>query len=192
MIEAEGRYRIVGILDASGPGAGSVSGYPVLGTDDEMPALAAAGRHFLMTIGQIKSPAARVRAFGRLASLGAVLATVAAPTAFVSGRARLGRGTIVMHRAVVNAGAVVGENCIVNTGAIVEHDAEVGSHCHVSTAAVVNGGARIGEGTFLGSGSVVLNQASVGRDCVVGAGAVVVGDAVGPGTYAGVPARRRG
>jgi sugar O-acyltransferase (sialic acid O-acetyltransferase NeuD family) len=192
VIEAEGRYRILGIVDAVGKEAGEVDGYPILGTDEDLPSLAADGHQFLVTIGQLKSPAARLRVLARLAAFGASLARVTAPSALVSRRADIGRGTIVMHHALVNAGATVGENCIVNTKALVEHDASVGNHCHLSTASVVNGGARIGDRAFLGSGSVVLNQVKVGADCVVGAGSLVREDIEGPGVFAGSPLRKIG
>lgn len=192
VIEAEGRYRILGILDAMEKAGGVVGGYPILGTDDELPSLVAAGHHFLITIGQLKSPAARIRVLERLSSMGATLASVTAPTALISRNAGIGRGTIVMHHAVINAGAAVGENCIINTKALVEHDASVGRDCHLSTASVVNGGAGIGDRVFLGSGSVVLNQVKVGDDCVVGAGSLVLKDVEGPGVFAGRPLRKIG
>jgi sugar O-acyltransferase (sialic acid O-acetyltransferase NeuD family) len=190
VIEAEDRYRIVGIIDPGEASGSKVCGYQVLGGDDLLPGLAEAGHHFLITVGQIKSPAARLRLWRILASLGGNMASVLSPSARVSRRARVGAGSIVMHNAVINTGARIGENCIINTGALVEHEAEVGSHSHVSTGAVVNGGAAIGERTFLGSGCVVSNRARVGSDCIVGASALVLGEIAGPGTFAGIPARK--
>jgi sugar O-acyltransferase (sialic acid O-acetyltransferase NeuD family) len=192
VVESEGRYRIQGIVDAMERAGGEVGGYPILGTDDDLPSLVAAGHHFLITIGQLKSPGARIRIRERLAALGATLASVTAPSALVSRHAGIGRGTIVMHHAVLNAGAIVGENCIINTKALVEHDASVGRDSHLSTASVVNGGADIGERVFLGSGSIILNQVKVGTDCVVGAGTIVLKDLGGPGVFAGRPVRKIG
>lgn len=192
VIAAEGRWRIHGILEAPDRAGTSQDGVPVIGTDADMEALAAAGHRFLVTVGQVKSPKARLAVLERLAAAGARLATVRAPSAVVSPRAALGEGTIVMHQAVVNAGARVGRNAIVNTRALLEHDSEVGEACHVSTGAILNGGARLGDRSFLGSGAVVVNQVSVGPDCVIGAGSVVTRDLGAPGIYAGVPARKVG
>lgn len=189
VIEAEGAYRIAGFLDPD-PDAATVSGYPRLGDDSRIGPLSAAGNAFLVTVGQVKSPRARLKVLEILRAAGASLATVVAPSATVSRLATIGKGTVVMHQSLINAGAAVGGNCIINSRALIEHDASVGETCHVSTAAIVNGGARIGDRTFLGSGCVVAHGVSVGADCVVGAGAVVVRDLPGGGTYAGVPARR--
>jgi sugar O-acyltransferase (sialic acid O-acetyltransferase NeuD family) len=190
VIEAEGRYAIAGVVDAkAGDG---LDGYPWLGDDAELPRLVAAGNRFLVTVGQIRDPAARVRLHEVLRAAGAALATVIAPTAHVSRRARVGEGTIIMHQALVNAGAAVGSNCIVNTKALVEHDASVGDHCHVSTAAVLNGGASLGERGFLGSGSVVHQGVRIPPGCVIGAGTVLRRAPTAAGTWAGDPPVRVG
>lgn len=192
VIEAEGRYAISGIVDAKENAAAGLSGYPILGNDEELPALAAAGHEFLITLGQIKTASHRVRLWELLKRLRAVMAIVRSPEAYVSKGALIGAGTIIMHRAVLNAGAKVGENCIVNTLALIEHDAVVADHCHVSTGAVINGDCRIGPRTFIGSSSTVSNQVEVGAECVVGAGSLVAGDLAGPGVFAGSPVRRLG
>lgn len=189
-IESEGRFSIHGVLGRPEEAGSECSGYRFIGTDADIPALAAAGHRFLITVGQIESAEPRARLAAHLDSQGAELATVMASTARVSGRAKLGRGTVILHGAMVNAGAMLGDNCIVNTGAIVEHDAVIGSVCHVSTGALVNGGARIGDRCFLGSGCVVSNHVEIAADCVIGAGAVVTRSIDAPGTYAGSPARK--
>ena len=122
VIELQGLYRITGILDLSARVGQSVLGYPILGIDDDLPVLAQKYRHFLVTVGQIKSSVKRHELFERLKVLGVSLPTIVSPSALVSRHAELAAGTIVMHHAVVNAGARIGANCIINTGAIIEHD----------------------------------------------------------------------
>jgi sugar O-acyltransferase (sialic acid O-acetyltransferase NeuD family) len=130
----------------------------------------------IVGLGQIKDPEPRAEAFLRLTSLGFQLATVVAPSSYVSKSAAIGKGSIVMHGAVVNAHARIGENTIINSLALVEHDAVVGSHSHVSTRAVINGECRIGDNTFVGSGAIVKNGVSIGARCVVPMGALVFAD----------------
>jgi sugar O-acyltransferase (sialic acid O-acetyltransferase NeuD family) len=174
VIEATGAYTIKGIVDVAEKVGQSVLGYPIVAADDDLPALVGEGPLFLVTIGQVKTPDPRIRAFERLAALSAGLATVVSPLARVSRHATLGQGTVVMHHAVVNAGARVGANCILNTSCLVEHDAVVADHCHVSTAAVLNGGARIGRGSFLGSNAVTREGMDIGERCVIGCGVRVL------------------
>ncbi len=167
---------IAGLVGGPHEAGTHVLGYPVLGTDADVPALAREYRHALVAVGQIKTPEARVRLFGLLEQNGFSLPVIVSPRAYVSAHARLGAGTIVMHGAVVNAGAQVGRNCIINTQALVEHDAVVGDHCHVSTAAAINSGVSVGAKTFVGSNACVRQGIRIGERCVIGMGQRVLAD----------------
>lgn len=173
VIEAQGRFCIRGLLGSPAEKGGQRLGYPVLGSDEDLPALAQPGSHALVCVGQIKTPEPRMRLFARLRELGYTLPAIVAPTAWVSPHARIGAGSIVMHGAIVNAGAEVGENCIINTRALVEHGARVGDYCHVSTGALLNGDVEVGAGSFIGSGSQLKEGVRVGQRCIVGFGATV-------------------
>jgi sugar O-acyltransferase (sialic acid O-acetyltransferase NeuD family) len=170
VIEADGRFTVAGLV---GPGAEvgqRVLGYPVLGTDDDLPELVGRQPCALVAVGQIRTAEPRIRLFARLQELGCELPVIVSPRAIVSKHATLGAGTIVMHGAVVNAGAAVGRNCIINSQALVEHDAVIADHCHIATAAVINGGAHVGAGTFVGSNATVREQVRIGERCLIGMG----------------------
>lgn len=113
------------------------------------------------------------------------------PRAVVSGFAAVGEGTVVMAGAVINAGARVGSHCIVNTCAVVEHDCRLEDFVHISPNAALGGTVTVGAGTHIGIGAAVRNNISLCGDCVVGAGAVVVKNITEPGTYVGVPAKKK-
>lgn len=176
VIEAEGGYRIEGLLGLPEEKGGERLGYLVVGSDEDLPLLAWPGRNALVCVGQIKSPEGRIRIFARLLELGFCLPTIVSPTAWVSPHADLGAGSIVMHGAIVNAGAHVGDNCIINTRAVIEHGARIGDHCHISTGALVNGGVEVGEGSFVGSGSSLKEGVLLGQRCLVGMGVTVFSD----------------
>lgn len=176
VVETRPDFRIAGIVQPADAGEAPCFGYAILGDDNALPDLVARFRNALVSVGQIKSPAIRIRLFERLRALGAGLPSIASAAARVSPRAELGAGTIVMHGAVVNAAARVGENCIVNSLALIEHDAVVEAHTHVSTGVCVNGGATVGSGTFIGSGAVIGHGVTVGAGSIVGAGSVVLRD----------------
>jgi len=192
VIEQEGRFQIAGIVDKGGEAESSklkaqsqkntavaeteVLGYPIIGTDDDLPELRIKYSHALVTVGQIKSPDVRIRLYDRLLELGFELPAIISPMAHVSRHAKIGQGTIVMHHALVNAGAVVGENCTINTKALVEHDAVIEDHCHIATGAIVNGGVIVGNGTFVGSNAVSREGIRIGKRCVIGAGARALAD----------------
>lgn len=176
VIEAEGRFTVEGLIGTTAEVGKLILGYPVLGTDEQLPDLVARHRSALVAVGHIQTPEPRIRLFERLLSLGCGLPSIVSPLAWVSKHATLGAGTVVMHGAVVNAGASVGRNCIINSQALVEHDALIADHCHIATCAVINGGVRIGAGTFIGSNATVRNGVNVGERCLIGMGELLFAD----------------
>jgi len=176
VLELHGGFRIGGLIGLPIEVGTSVLGYPVLGTDGELPRLRREHAGALVTIGQIKTPEQRMRLYALAQSQGCTLPVIVSPRAHVSRHASLGAGTIVMHEAVVNAGAVVGRNCILNTLSLVEHDAVIEDHCHIATAAAVNSGVHVGAGSFIGSNSCVRQGVRIGERCVIGMGQRVLKD----------------
>jgi sugar O-acyltransferase (sialic acid O-acetyltransferase NeuD family) len=170
VIEQEGRFAIAGLVGTAAEVGSRVAGYEVLATDDDLPQLFGEHRHALVTVGQIKTPAPRIRLWEALLRGGWVLPTIISPRAYVSPHTAIGAGTIVLHGAVVNAAATIGRNAIVNSQALIEHDVVIGDHCHIATAAVLNGGVTVGTGCFIGSGSIVRQNIDIGDDCVIGMG----------------------
>jgi sugar O-acyltransferase (sialic acid O-acetyltransferase NeuD family) len=173
VIEQHGVYQVAGLIGMPDEMHDHHLGYAVIGTDADLPELAKTITSALITLGQIKTPAHRIRLYEQAEALGFQLPTIIAPSAFVSRHAAIGAGTIVMHGAVVNAGASVGGNCIINTRALLEHGATVADHCHISTGAIINGNTVIGSGSFVGSGSIIKEGVSLGKGCLVGMGLAV-------------------
>lgn len=179
VIEAEGQYQILGIVQHVSDGidgADGIFGYPVVGSDEDLPFLLRGTAQALVTVGQIRSPEIRIRLFELLKQSGVKLPRIVSPFAYCSNYAQINEGTIVMHGAVVNARVSIGANCIINSQALIEHDVIVADHCHVSTGARVNGGVTIGKGSFVGSGVILKEGIVVGENVVISAGQVVLHD----------------
>jgi sugar O-acyltransferase (sialic acid O-acetyltransferase NeuD family) len=176
VIEATGEYSIRGIIERGGAGTREVLGHPVIGSDDDLPALSSTAKYALVTVGQLPAPELRMGLVSRALNAGLELATVVSPRAQISRYASIGAGTIVMHGAAVGPGAHVGAHCIVNSLALIEHDSTIGDFCHISTGAIVNGGTQVEDGCFIGSGAVVFQGLRIGSGSVVGAGCVVRAD----------------
>ena len=165
-------YNILGILDKQEFVGTAVLGYPILGTDDEIPKYADKV-DFVVTSGQIKNTGIRRKIESIIEKAGGHFATVIAEDAYVSEHAVIGDGTVVLHKAVVNAGAEIGKNCIINTMVNIEHDVYIGDCCHISTGTMVNGGTKIGNDCFVGSGCTLYNGIKIADGSVVPAGIVV-------------------
>ncbi|RDH81545.1 MAG: acetyltransferase [endosymbiont of Galathealinum brachiosum] len=173
VIEQENLYEIVGILDKKELIGEKISGYQYIGTDDDIERLTKKGNEFLITVGQIKTVSIRKRINRILEVNNSSLANVVSPRAYVSRKAKIGRGTIIMHDALINAAVTIGDNCIINSKALIEHEVIIGDFCHISTCAAVNGGAKIGQGTFFGSNAVCKEGAEIGCDSFIKAGEVI-------------------
>lgn len=165
-------YTILGILDKPELVGTMVLDYEIIGTDDDIPRYVDKAE-FLITVGQIKSPAIRKKLALLVMRAGGKFATIIANDAYVSKFARIGEGTVIMHKVVVNADTCIGEHCIINTMANVEHEVQIGGFCHVSTGVMVNGNCVIGDNVFIGSGSILYNGISVMDNAIIPARSIV-------------------
>ena len=175
VIEASGVYQIEGVIQPK-KSFELISGYPIIGTDEDLPKIINDTKSALITVGQIKKSEIRIRLFNLLKELGANLPVIISPRAYCSKHAVVGEGSIIMHGAIVNAGARIGNNRIVNSQALVEHDVKIDDHCHISTGARVNGAVSIAKGSFVGSGSVIKEGIQVGENVIIGAGQIILQD----------------
>ena len=100
----------------------------------------------------------RIKIYNKLKKKGCKLPVIKSRNSYISKKAKIDDGTIVMHGVVINANVKIGKNCIINTKSLIEHDTTIGDHCHISTGAIINGNCKILSKTFLGSGSIMLNN----------------------------------
>lgn len=182
VIESNSGFSVAGIVERDAESAKALLSYPVLGTDNELDKLLKFNPAALITVGQIKSPANRIRIFTRLKNLGAEMPCVVSSKAYISRYAQLAAGTIIMHSAVVNASASIGENCIINSQALIEHGSIIEAHCHISTGVKLNGDVHIESGCFVGSGTVVREGVHIGANSIIQAGSIILHD-VTAGTH---------
>ncbi len=168
VIESEAKFRIAGIVGLNEEIGKKIDGYEVIATDLELKELAKNYRYAIVAIGQIHTSEKREAFFVNAKKAGFLMATVIAPTAYVSSRSEVKDGTIIMHNVIVNSGVLIGENCIINSAALIEHDSRIEDHCHISTGVLVNGNVSIKKGSFIGSGSVIKEGISIGRKSLIG------------------------
>lgn len=114
-------------------------------------------------------------------------ATLIAPSAWISPRAKIDEGCAVMARAIVNE-AAVGRMSVINTGAIIEHGCRIGENSFIGPGAILCGGVTVGHDTFIGAGAILKQGVTITSGTVIGMGAVVIAPITEPGTYAGNPA----
>ena len=173
VIELEGRFKIVGIVDKPELLGSIVLGYSVIGNDDDLTTLAKRYPYALITAGQIKSPSLRVKLYDLAIRAGFTLASIISPNAYVSRNANIGDGVVIMHNAVINAGASIDDNCIINSKALIEHDCQISKHCHISTNTTINGSVIVESGCFIGSGVLTKESVRIEKNSFIKAGSIV-------------------
>ncbi len=182
---------VFGLTDiAQNKNWGTMSGFNIIGNDDEILKYRDEGLFLVNGIGSIRVSPLRREAFERCKGQGYKFIQVIHPGSVVAEGVRLGEGVQIMAGAVIQPGTCIGDNSVINTLAAVDHDCEIGSHVHVSPGAVLSGGVKLGNGTHVGTGAVVIQGIQIGANCLIAAGAVVTKDIPDGAAVAGVPARQ--
>lgn len=141
--------------------AAEVDGVPVIGGTADLERLRSEYARMLVTIG---SNALREKLYERGAKIGYTFPNIIHPSAYVSPRARLGAGCILLNHVVVQNNAVCGDGCILNPGVELHHDSSVGNCCLIYTNSVIRSLARVGDRVRIGSTATVGTGAAVPDD----------------------------
>lgn len=175
VIESSGLFAIAGIVDKKEKVGESVLGYPIIGTDSDLPNLIKKFPNAVVTIGQIKTSGPRELVVQKLKELGATFPSIISSRAYISKHASLGEGTVVMHDTLINSNASIGSFVILNSKSLVEHDAIIEDFCHLSTGAIINGSSVLKSGSFVGSQAVIHDQVEVPTKSIIPAGTTFKG-----------------
>ncbi len=144
VIEATDAYEIVGIIESPESQTDCVLGYPVIGTDDDLPYWVQKIPACLITVGQLKSSAVRRRLFQQVLDLGGHFPSVVSPFAKVAASAKVGDGTVVMHHALVNPLLKSAPIVLSIPKRWLSMMSESARIVHIATGALLNDGVTVG------------------------------------------------
>lgn len=168
-------YAEIGIVDKKENLGMSVMGVPVVGCDDDLPALFRDGyRYAVVTIGSIGNPTLRIKLFNLLSEVGYEIPVIIDDSAKVSKHTIIEQGVFIGKQSIVNAGALIQKGAIINSGSIVEHDCQIGTFSHIAPGAVLGGEVVVGEHSHVGSNATVKQQIHIGSNSIIGMGSVVL------------------
>ena len=176
VIESSQEFKIKGIVIHPKEEIKEFMNYQIIGNDNNFINYSSKNDLGLICVGQLPSPAKRIKLFNLINKSNINLATVKSSSSLISNYSFIDYGTIIMHNATINSDAKIGMNCILNTNCLVEHDVRIGNHCHISTGVILNGGVTIGNQSFIGSGCVVKEGVTIGDNVLVSAGQIVMKD----------------
>jgi sugar O-acyltransferase (sialic acid O-acetyltransferase NeuD family) len=190
-VEKEGRYTIVGLIDAFRSVGEKTLGYSVLGVEIDLPKLIVEYdvKGMIIAIGD---NSVRAEVAAKVVDICPELPFVSAvhPTASIGKEATLGVGTVVMAGAVVNPCCRVGQFCIVNTNASLDHDSVMEDFSSLAPGVTIGGNCRIGSYSAVSIGAVLRNGITIGEHSVVGGGSIVLKDVDAFSVTYGIPAKK--
>jgi len=188
IIEAEGKYEVLGLLDDDENKHGSsVFGVPVLGGRKEVAKLK--DKEISKSIVAIGDNLKRAEVADFMKRNSFHLVRTIHPSATILRGVKIGEGTVLLPNAYVGADAMIGPGVILSVGAVVGHDCEIGSWVHLGVGAKLAGNVRVGDFSFIGMGAALLPGVEVGRRVIIGANAVVNDNIPDNVTAVGVPIR---
>lgn len=190
IVQKEGKYNIVGLVDSYRKAGEKTLGYEILGDETKLVdltstyclqgALVAIGDNYI-----------RSKLVSRIQELTPRLPFVCAvhPRATIAADASIGEGTVVMAGATINPCSSIGRFCILNTNSALDHDSIMDDFSSLAPGVTTGGNCRIGKYSAVCAGAVLIHGVHVGEHSVVGAASLVL-QPIGSFVVAyGVPAK---
>lgn len=190
ILEMMDDYQINGIITKEKTDEKEYFGYPIIGTDEDLPKFYKNGiTHVVMGVGGFTDNHKRESLFNNLKQIGFTFVNVIHPSVIISQSAIIGEGCVFLAGVIINPDVKIGNNVIIYTNSSVDHESIICDHVLISIGCDVGGNVMIKNGALLAIGSVIVSGLSIGKYSVIGAGAVVL-DSIPNYTKAiGVPAK---
>jgi len=175
IIEKEGKYNIVGLLDAFKEVGELAFGYKVLGEEKDLPKLInkyqligciiAIGDNWIRNI--VKNKIMEIDAtFNFINTIH--------PSSVIARGVTVGSGTVIMAGAVINSNSKIGDFCIINTNASLDHDSNMSDFSSIAPGVTTGGNVSIGEFSAVSLGVNIIHGITIGKHSVIGTGSTVI------------------
>ncbi|HRD37727.1 MAG TPA: NeuD/PglB/VioB family sugar acetyltransferase [Bacteroidia bacterium] len=177
ILEKEGKYKIVGIIDSMAEIGAMLYGYPVIGRQENLVNLI---NEYKIEAGFISIGDNYSRKFVRDYIVSQVpdfvFVNAIHPSVIVGKNVKLGCGIVMMAGVIVNPDSQIQDFCILNTGAQLEHNCLMEEYSHLSAGSITGGKVKIGKFSAITLGVIILDRVTIGENTVVGSGSLVMHD----------------
>lgn len=175
IIEKEGKYAIVGIIDSMHDIGSERFGYKVIGRVSDLPKLIAEYdiHGGLVSIGDNWS---RYQVSQQILTTipDFIFVNAIHPSVIIGNTTEIGVGIVAMAGCIFNPKAVIGNFTFFATGAQVEHDNIIHEYASISAGSITGGYVTVGRLSAITLGVTVTDRISIGENTVVGAGSLVM------------------
>lgn len=175
IIEKEGKYNILGLLDSQRPAGDKILGYTVLGKEEELPSIISIspGCKLFIAIGDNWI---RNKVVNKMIALvpNINFASLVHPSAQIGKNVKIGRGVAIMAGAIINSDTSIEDFTIINTKASIDHDNKIFNFSSLAPNATTGGNVSVGEFSAISIGATIKHGISIGKHTIIGAGALVL------------------
>ncbi len=190
ILEREGKYIIIGLIDSYKEKGKKTFGYAILGTEKIIPQLIKDENLFgaVLAIGDNNI---RKELFYKIEKIQPNFNYVNAihPKAVIGTKVKIGKGVVIMPGVIVNTQSKIDDFCILNTKSTLDHECKMKKFSSLGPGTNVGGNVKIGECTAISLGAKVIENIIIGAHTVVGAGSLVIRDIDNNKVAFGVPAK---
>ncbi len=190
ILENEGVYEIIGLIDSFKNNGEEVLGYKVMGKEENLPELIKKheGASVIIAIGDNWVRHLVKEKLMKLAPE-VTFATTIHPSAQIAKHVKIGKGVVIMAGAIINSESVIEDFVIVNTKASIDHDGLLKSFSSLAPGVTLGGNVTVGNYASVSIGATVKHNISIGNHAVIGAGAVLLHNCGDNVIMYGVPAK---
>lgn len=177
IIHKQGKYKIIGIIDAKEEIGSEKFGYTIIGRQEDIKELIPIFdiNGAVISIGdnwtryyvakEVRSYVPDFKFFNAIH-----------PSCIIGENTKFGEGIVAMAGCIFNPRSIVGDHTFFATGAQVEHDCIIGDYASISAGSITGGYVELGDFSAITLGVTVFDRTKIGRNSVVGAGSLVVKD----------------
>lgn len=177
IIEREGNYNIVGVIDSIKEIGEDMYGYKVIGRQENIRELSYK-YGFTSGIITVGDNWTRYKIWKAITEVDPLFTFVNAihPSVIIGNNVKLGRGIIAMAGVIINPGATVEDFAFFATGAQIEHDCTIGKFASVSAGSILGGHVCVRAFAAVTLGVTIIDRLIIGTNSVIGSGSLVTKD----------------
>lgn len=189
IIEKQGIYNIIGLIDGFKSVGTEVFGYKVLG--DEVALSSSIYQDIKYGIIAIGDNWVRSQVVKKVVTVRPDFKFIKAihPSANIAKGVVVGDGTVIMAGVNVNSDTRIGTHSIINTNSSLDHDNIIGDFVTIAPGAITGGNVTVGDFSSVSLGAKVIHKITIEEHSLIGAGSVVVKNIESQSVWYGVPAK---
>lgn len=174
IIEKEGKYNIIGIIDSLSDVGSYKFGYEIVGRQEDLLSLI---NEYNIDGGiiSIGDNWIRYNIYNQIIAIKPDFNFVNAihPSVIIGNTTTIGKGIIAMAGCIFNPLVKIGDFTFFATGSQVEHDCTIGDFSSVSAGSIMGGYVTLGRFSAITLGVTILDRVSIGENSVIGSGSLV-------------------